>query len=285
LAGCIVIYNPTISVIKNIESYIHALAVLYVIDNSVTINDDFATLLTAVSDKVIYLPQKDNIGIAAALNIGANAAIDAGYQWLLTMDQDSSFKGNDFFYLWKTQIKPLTNIGLVAASYTDKYDRWQKNYSDHFNEMHFAITSGNIINLIAWQQVNGFEEKLFIDEVDHDYCLKLNQKRYKILITKQLFLKHAIGHLHRKTLDGTHDEVEIKLHSPVRYYYMSRNVLYLCKKYIFTDFGFVIGRFYYLLKILIKIILRYPNKRVYLKFLFAGVKDFAGSNYYKYKKQ
>ena len=39
--------------------------------------------------KVEYIQNKANIGIAAALNIGAKKAIEDGFEYLLTMDQDS----------------------------------------------------------------------------------------------------------------------------------------------------------------------------------------------------
>lgn len=284
MAGCIVLYNPTDDVIENIASYINALAVLYVVDNSEAVDEDLVHRLQLLSPKIIYLPQNGNAGIATALNVGAGTAVAAGFAWLLTMDQDSRFNSDAFFDLWQAEALPLHDVGLIAASYTDSYDRWQKLYNGYFNEIHFAITSGNIINLKAWQQVNGFEDKLFIDEVDHDYCLKLRSHHYKVLITQQIFFSHAIGHIHKKGAGILQAERDIKLHIPLRYYYMARNVLYMCKKYIFTDFRFVALRFFYLIKGLIKIIMHYPDKGPYFKYFFAGVKDFMRSNYGQYKR-
>jgi rhamnosyltransferase len=283
LAGCVVLYNPDRSIIKNIESYLHFLDVLYIVDNSDNVDRDLVKDLCLLSPKVIYIPQDSNIGVASALNLSARVAIKGKYSWLLTMDQDSYFHRTDFFNKW-TGIVLNDKIGLIAASYTTEYDRWQKEYSAEFNEIHFVITSGNVINLKAWNGVGGFEDKLFIDEVDHDYCLKLRKNGYKILISREILMGHQIGEFYPGDLNDEPGNKKRTLHRPVRYYYMSRNVLYLCKKYFFTDFRFVLARFYYLIKSLTKIILMYPDKLTYLRFFFAGVRDFALSKYSKYDK-
>jgi rhamnosyltransferase len=283
LAGCVVLYNADRSIIKNIESYLNFLTVLYVVDNSDDIDRDLVNDLCLLSSNIIHIPQYSNIGVASALNLSAQLATKEKFNWLLTMDQDSYFHQTDFFNK-RTGIDLNDKIGLIAASYTNEYDRWQKEYSAEFNEIHFAITSGNIINLKAWSEVGGFEEKLFIDEVDHDYCLKLRQNGYKILISREIVMGHQIGEFYPDDLNGGTANKKRILHRPVRYYYMSRNVLYLCKKYFFTDFKFVLARFYYLIKSLTKIILMYPDKLTYLRFFFAGIKDFALSKYDKYDR-
>jgi rhamnosyltransferase len=283
LAGCVVLYYPTNYLISNIESYISYIDVLFVIDNSETMNKKLVDNLCKLSPKIKYIQQNTNIGMASALNLAAQQAIEEKYEWLLTIDQDSSFLGDGFFDA-QAKEQRCENIGLIAASYTNKYDQWQKAYSDEYNEIHYAITSGNILNLNAWRQINGFEDKLFIDEVDHDYCLKLRKNGFKILISKQKLMEHVIGKLYKT---NGRDEIEkqgLNLHTPIRYYYISRNVLYLCKKYFFVDFKFVSARFYYFLKTLTKIIFLYPYKTTYLKFFFAGIGDFAFSKYGKYKK-
>ena len=173
----------------------------------------------------------------------------------------------------------------MAASYTTHYDRRQKTYSDYFNEIHYIITSGNIINLTVWSKVSGFDEKLFIDEVDHEYCLKLQKANYKVLITKEILMSHAIGEYYdEEGEDDMNAPNGFVIHSPVKYYYMARNTLYLCRKYFFVDGKFALMRLYYLAKVFAKIVLKYPDKRIYLRYFFAGLSDFFVSKYGKYNK-
>jgi rhamnosyltransferase len=282
LAGCVVLYNPRKAVVKNIESYLLYLETLYVIDNSNNSDEELVQSLLSLGSKIVYISQQKNEGVASALNRGACLALNANYKWLLTMDQDSRFFDKSFFDGWRT-VPYNETIGLIAASYTANYDRWQRSYSPTYNEIHFVVTSGNILNLEAWSAVKGFENKLFIDEVDHDYCLKLRVNGYKILITKEIVMVHTIGEIFEDTTAAVSGR-KLVLHRPLRYYYMSRNVLYVCKKYVFVDLRFVASRLFYLLKNLIKIMLFYPHKLLYLRYFFLGFRDFLLSRYGAYQK-
>jgi rhamnosyltransferase len=273
IAACVVLYNPDDNVIDNINSYFQAVDKVIIIDNSESANNKLAKQW---QDKVSYIALGKNLGIAKALNIGCETALKEGYDWVLTMDQDSFFSDKSFFEIVRKKVHK--NVAIYAASYTNEYDRWVKNYDQDFDEIHFIITSANLLNLSAWKQVNGFEEKLFIDEVDHDFCLKLRRFNYTILSSKCIFLKHFVGEIS----DKSHNiKQKLNLHQPIRYYYIARNGLYLCKKYFFTDIKFALQRLLYLVKALAKIILLYPDKLRYLKFYLTGVKDFFLSRYGK----
>ena len=89
LAGVVVLYNPDQKVIQNITSYINEVDVLYLVDNS---SKDNSLLFT--HEKAKYIPLHGNTGIAHALKVGATKAIDNGFHYLLTMDQDSMFEQN-----------------------------------------------------------------------------------------------------------------------------------------------------------------------------------------------
>ena len=89
LAGIVTLYNPDKEVKKNIESYLSYLEKLYVIDN--TEGKDNKDRLPK-SKKIEYIFKNENIGVASALNIAAKKALDDGYKYLLTMDQDTNIR-------------------------------------------------------------------------------------------------------------------------------------------------------------------------------------------------
>ena len=188
------------------------------------------------------------------------------------MDQESIFTDASFFDIVSTS--KIENAGIYAASYTTKYDRWVKNFNEDFNERHFVVTSGNLVNLNLWKQVGGFEEKLFIDEVDHDFCAKVNLAGYKILTTKKIFMSHNVG----ETIGNTSDKV-FQGHNPIRYYYITRNMLFITKKYIFSDPKLVLNRWKHNIKNYIKIAFFYPEKSLYFTTICNGIRDFFKGKY------
>src|SRR6516225_3674218 len=167
LAGVAVFYNPTEREIDNILTYVDFLQTLYIVDNSATSNSTLLNALTANSSKIQYIPNFDNLGIATALNIGCELAIKQGYEWILTMDQDSRFDVTNMReFISSFERKKLADPSI--AIFTPILDERQ-----HKGYVSRAITSGNLLNLFAYKQVGGFDDALFIDEVDHDMCYKL----------------------------------------------------------------------------------------------------------------
>ena len=81
IVGLVVLYNPDQNVIGNIQTYISQLSMLYVIDNSEVCNNKiFETI--RVFDNSTYIFNGENLGIAKALNIGAEEAIKDGFKFL-----------------------------------------------------------------------------------------------------------------------------------------------------------------------------------------------------------
>jgi rhamnosyltransferase len=88
-----------------------------------------------------------------------------------------------------------------------------------------------VLNLSLFNIIGGFDEALFIDEVDLDFCYNSITKGYQIIQFKNVFLNHSLGkisfHKSLKNLKLT----PRTLHSPQRVYYMVRNFLYVNAKY------------------------------------------------------
>lgn len=223
IAAVVVLFNPDESVFRNLYSYVSQVNKIYAIDNSeLKIKNEVIDNIKTISN-LEYLTDHANLGVAAALNIGANRAIADGYQYLLTMDQDS--KATEFM------------VGRLAALF-DKYSDAAIITPFHLNEgfplpsdntaeqeLLFTITSGNLLSLEKYKKVGGFLEKLFIDYVDHEYCLRLNSVGFKIIMKNDVVLYHNLGKLKREELFGI--EFFPSHHSPERYYYRTRNRFYV----------------------------------------------------------
>jgi rhamnosyltransferase len=92
------------------------------------------------------------------------------------------------------------------------------------------ITSGAIINLKIAASLGGFDEKLFIDGVDTDFCIHSFEKGYQTLLVNEFSLRHQLGE-EKKVMTPLLKSTFRKFHNPTRLYYIVRNHLYLRAKY------------------------------------------------------
>lgn len=280
VAAIVVWYNPDMETRINIESYAESVGHIYVVDNSDTdLPGELSEYLSSRSN-INYVPLGENKGIAYALNIGALKAIEDGYEWLLTMDQDSQATPGmiERLYAFATQVsnkKP----GIVAAQPDTPTRSFPK--QEEFTIMDVVITSGNLVSSRAYQLAGGFVNKLFIDYVDFEFSLAVRAAGYTIVQINDAKLHHKMGEITPKSLGG------IKMfptnHSPLRHYYIARNRQYLRRKYqhIFPDY--LVAERWNNIKMWIKIILYEKDKFLSLRMAMRGRRDFRRGIFGKYK--
>ena len=149
------------------------------------------------------------------------------FDYLLTMDQDSSFKEGDFEkYKLQMQASAYFNVAQFGVN-------CQPNFTiakDQPEEALTLITSGSIVNLSLIKTIGLFNENLFIDFVDAEFSYRVIQKGYVNLMFSNIILNHALGKLiEGRSLANFKKTLRIT-HSPVRVYYIIRNGLYLLLK-------------------------------------------------------
>ncbi|MCI1632832.1 MAG: hypothetical protein LKI22_02585 [Liquorilactobacillus nagelii] len=97
------------------------------------------------------------------------------------------------------------------------------------------ISSGNLVRTDVWNLVDGFDEWLFIDQVDFDFNAKVILAGYKIWQVNNLIMEHEIGKSIKKpvlTMMLLFKPNEFILdHSPMREYYIARNTIVYSKRY------------------------------------------------------
>ena len=267
ISAVVVFYNPSEKNIAYINKYIDSIDKLYVVDNS---EDD--TIRLESSKKIEYIKLNKNYGIAHALNIGAQKAIEDKYKYLLTMDQDSKItpeiinKMKDFLI----ENQDDNKIGLISP-YHDIGSKEDLLIGD-VEDVIEVMTSGNIINLEAYKKIGGFKDWLFIDCVDTDYCMNLHKHGYKVLRLNNIVMKHELGNLVVHKLFGK--EYPCYNHNPIRRYYIVRNNFYINKMYsdIYPEFC---KRLLRIQKGQVKrIIVFEKNKINKLRMMYKGYKDF-----------
>lgn len=220
VAAVVVLYNPEASFLNNIASYIDQVDILFAIDNSD--NNEKYIINIANKNKIHHIYLKHNTGIANALNIGAEIAIKHGYNYLLTMDQDSTATTG----MVETLLSPFSSnekIGITSPFHLRDIDVCPANPIPH-EDVLTTMTSGNILSLEAYRAVGPFMNELFIDFVDHEYCLRLQTNGYKIIQCNQAILHHKIG-TNIKKYTFFNKNIVISNQSHIRHYYITRNRL------------------------------------------------------------
>lgn len=234
----ITVYNPEIGRLNdNIKTSLLQVERVYLIDNaSINIEE----IRNFKSDDVILIENDSNMGVAYALNQMCNRAIEDGYDYILTLDQDS-LPEPDLIKRYMPYLN-FKNVGIITPNFFDDNEKKLTFPNDEeYTFVHRCNTSASLVKLSAFKDVGGFDNKMFIDCVDFDFCTTLLEKGYKILRLNNAVLHHRLG-----------DAKEVRFfipfgklfgikklqkpfytynHSPLRTYYYSRNIRYYVYKH------------------------------------------------------
>ncbi len=263
----VIFYNPSKEHLHNIFTYIDEVSKVYILDNSPKPIDEG---IFNEYPKISYLHNRGNLGISKCLNLAASMAIQDNCQWLLTMDQDSVAPKNFISNLF-AGIENTPNIGIISPRHYNANYKIES-LEPKIEKLLVTMASGNLLNLKVFAEVGPFDEKLFIDYVDIDYCLRIAKRGYSVIRKNTVSLVHCEGNLKsRKYLMFT---VRPYDHNPLRWYYKSRNRLYLYQKHRNDFVVFLREERKRYFKDLLKILLFEKNKLSKFKFAFRGVLDF-----------
>ncbi|WP_052746044.1 glycosyltransferase family 2 protein [Sulfurovum lithotrophicum] len=226
VAAVVVLYNPADEIQENIDSYIDQVDTVYAVDNSDDKNESLINELKQTG-KIVYVDNGGNKGIANALNVGANKATEDGYDFLLTMDQDSRVSEK----MLSTMLECLGTVdiptlGILSPFHASKIHTVSREHG--CIEKKVVMTSGNLLSLKAYRKTGPFLEELFLDYVDNEYCLRLQRHGYRVIQVSEAILFHKLGELSLRQLFGKN--IYCYNYPPVRYYYRARNVIAIHKK-------------------------------------------------------
>jgi rhamnosyltransferase len=272
ICAVFVTYNPRPTFIKNIEAVAAQVNRVVVVDNGSLgeTGQHLQELEARLGCEVIR--NRQNLGVATALNLGVNYATEAGYDWVCTFDQDSRVC-EEFFskMLGAYQHAPHPErIALLTPLYVDRESGITVRLRRARNgEILTTLTSGSMIPSSAIRKLGLFDESLYIDAVDTEYCLRARQSGMMILQSDAV-LSHSLGRTTYHQLLGL--RFGTTNHSPGRHYYITRNRLRLLARYA-ADWPWVWREVRGMLFDDAKIILVEPNKWKKFRAMAAGAAD------------
>lgn len=287
IAAGIVLYQPDmIRLERCIENLKKQVDKIYVFDNS-----EKETKLNDVP--IVYMTEEKNKGISYALNKIMERAKMDGFNWVVTMDQDSIIP-HGMIGGFEKCITLHPNVGIICPQVIDKrriYSVAQKNKEEVYID--FCITSASCTSVEAWEECGRFDEWLFIDLVDNEFCKRIRLSGYKILRLNEWVLDQEFGKIIPKSdrkqkfwlivSKTLHNQNFAKFSykkfvSPLRVYYTNRNIIYVNKK--LRKYGHIgyenyncKGYLGFIISFMIPSILRAQDKKAVFKATVKGICD------------
>jgi rhamnosyltransferase len=272
VCAVIVTYNPEPRFIDNIVTVAAQASHVVVVDNGSS--NETQQLLdgleTRPACKVIRNHQ--NLGIAAALNLGVKYGVERGFEWVATFDQDSRICKEFVPKMLGTyqQAAHPQEIALVAPSYVDRESGVKLRLRRASNgAILAAMTSGSMIPSRVIRKLGYFDESLFIDAVDKEFCLRARRRGLSIIQSPAVLL-HSLG---RTTY---HRWLGLRFgatnHSVSRRYYITRNSLRVLMRYA-TDWPWTWREGKWMILDAAKVALVEDNKWNKFRAMLAGTAD------------
>src|SRR5580698_2753121 len=166
----------------------------------------FAEVLAACGQPGVHLIRNgENLGVATALNQGMRYASQAGYDWALTLDQDTVpdagiVEGLAFAYASCPFRDAVAIVGSAYLEAGKEIPRQSLESRSNISEADgswlegkIAITAGSLLSLSAYRAVGAFRDDYFIDCVDMEYCLRVRSRGLKVIIATKALMVQKIG--------------------------------------------------------------------------------------------
>jgi rhamnosyltransferase len=228
----IVTFHPGTSVLDNVAKVRSQVEGLVVVDNGSS-SEVLAAFHVAARNMAFTLIENGvNLGIAAALNDGVRWARGEGFEHVALFDQDSTVS-DGFIQAMLAEYESHPQRHKLAIVTPSQVERNTGRTRDHRRAKDggplVAITSGSLMPMEIFDHCGWFDERLIIDCVDHEYCLRARSRGYTLAQCRHAVLTVAVGSTTRHQAFGL--SVNATHHSAKRRYYITRNRLVMVQRF------------------------------------------------------
>lgn len=284
IGAVMVLYAPDLDVTdKAIEAILPQVDLLCIVDN--TPGADLSARFT--DNRIHYIAMSGNSGIAAAQNRGTRWLLDRGVDFLVYTDQDSETRPDTIARLmhgYTILTDGGVKVGLagtlpvnrdtgepyrLSARRIDSPDDLRRiPGAEGISEYYSAISSISLIPRRAMLDNGGFDESLFIDGVDHEWCWRAwHTHAYRTFIVRDAVIDHCLGQGDRHLAAR-----QVHIASADRVYYQFRNYLWLKRLEYTPAYWIKKNGLKYAVKFFYFPIMVSPRGK-YLKNILRGIRD------------
>jgi len=275
VCGVVVTFRPKAEDLANVAQLRPQVRGLVVVDNGSSEEKRQRLRVLSREWDFMLIENGENLGIAAALNIGVKWAQSEGYTWVALFDQDSTAPSgfiDTMLRAYETSCR-RDRIALLVPKYIDSRlgVPLPATYADD-GSLQVAMTSGSLMPIALCCQEGWFEECLFIDGVDYEYCLRLRSNGYSVEECNEAVLLHAPANFTECRMNGFR-LFSTSNYSAGRRYYRDRNTIWMVRRYWTKYPTFFLAALYNSLKDGLKILLAEDDKRTKVYHMALGVRD------------
>lgn len=270
VCAVVVTFHPGQNLDANLNLLSRQVEHIVIVDNGSGV--EALSLLESLKERLgsTILRNGINLGIAAALNRGCQHAVENGFTWIVTFDQDSTVTEN-FIQELLLDAARVKDLGMISPRYVDRHSgRVIPLPKTPSGRLITTLTSGSLFQTKVYLNAGPFDEGLFIDSVDIEYCLRLRSMQLCIAESEGAILIHSLGRTTVHKLLGKN--LPVTNHSPGRRYYMTRNNLYVALRYP-SEKSWIRHNRVATFQDVIKIILFERQKLAKLRLMLKGVVD------------
>ncbi|RDK03075.1 glycosyltransferase family 2 protein [Paraburkholderia lacunae] len=242
LGALVILFHPSEEQIARAAAMASECDRVLVVDNSPLPDGRAAMMLGDAGVPLLHHGNRN--GIAGAFNCGLSALFEAGVDAVALFDQDSEAPSG-YFAVMRDRCEALSGQAFMAGPRI--FDENDQRFLPELNtsglaverldiqtnaalqRCAFLISSGCVISRAAYARLGRFDEGLFIDHVDTEYCLRALLRNVPLYVVPSLILLHRIGTRRRHKLGSI--ELTTMNHPGFRRYYSARNAMQLALQY------------------------------------------------------
>lgn len=162
----------------------------------------------ALPSDVHYEADTENGGLAKAYNYALQVAHENGYDWLLTLDQDTMLPPDFMGKLANTitHVAPLNHVAaivpsissdgrLISPSVPRLYWAYAMHFPDNFigispHDLTLAVNSASTLRVSALRAAGGYDPRFWLDYCDVVMFYRLQSNHQRVFIAGNIHVEH-----------------------------------------------------------------------------------------------
>jgi GT2 family glycosyltransferase len=177
---------------------------------------------------VKYKADFKNSGLATAYNYALEIATEKGFDWLLTLDQDTTLPIDFMRKLFATAtfVAPLSNVAAIVPhisgdgmviSPSIPRQHWLKwrHFPDEYigistEKMTLAVNSASTYRVSALREIGGYDPRYWIDFSDVLLYHRLHEKNFRVFVAGNIHVVHeaSVLDIRNRVSPGRYENID-----------------------------------------------------------------------------